>query len=104
MCKNMAMIFNSNIKITIMAEIIIVGLLNFHFYTTPLPYQSAGYAVHHDPFWQVHGVGNGQDNQSGSLVSRPIKEIVHDILFLSPKKVELPKNIYNVGETGRAPK
>lgn len=53
-------------------------------------YQSAWYPVHHDALWQVHGVGNGQDHKSGILVSGPVKEIVHYILFLSPEKIELP--------------
>lgn len=53
-------------------------------------YQSAWYPVHHDALWQVHGVGNGQDHKPGILVSGPVKEIVHYVLFLSPEKVELP--------------
>lgn len=66
-------------------------------------YQSARHAVHHDPLWQVHGVGNGQDHQPGSLVSRPIKEVVHDILFVSPEKVELPKETYIQCHSGTKP-
>lgn len=67
-----------------------------HFYRTPWTYQSTRYTVHHDPLWQVHGVGNGQDYQPGSFVSRPVKKIVHDILFVSPKKVKLSKKTYSV--------
>lgn len=58
----------------------------------PRTYQSAGHPVHHDALWQVHGVGNGQDHEPGLLVSGPVKEIVHYVLFLSPQKVKLPGN------------
>ena len=56
------------------------------------PYQSAGHPVHHDALWQIHGVSNGQDHKAGLLVSGPVKEIVHYVLFLGPQKVKLPGN------------
>lgn len=91
------MFFHSSIKIIIIAEHIFPGLLYFHFCSTPWTYQAASHTVHHDPLWKVHGIGNSQHDQPGSFVSRPIKEVVQHILFVSPKKVKLPKTtIYDV--------
>lgn len=54
-----------------------------------MTHQSARHSVDHDPLWKVHRVGDGQHDQAGVTPCRPIKQVVHDVLFPGPEKVQL---------------
>ena len=51
---------------------------------SPLPHQSAGDTVHHDPFWEVHGVGHCQHNQACIGSGGPVKQVVQHRLLACP--------------------
>ena len=45
--------------------------------------------VHHDPFGEVHGVGDGQDDQFGGGAGWPFEQVVQHGLLSVPEHVQL---------------
>lgn len=57
----------------------------------PLPHQSTGDSIHHDPLWEVHRVGHCQHNQPCIGSGGPVKEVVQNGLLPCPQQVQLQR-------------
>ena len=56
-------------------------------------YHSADDSVHHDAFWEIHGVRYGNHDELGVGPGWPIKDAVQNSLLTGPQEVQLKQNI-----------